>query len=989
MAIKIRAQVLLCPHRRHLVAAAPEASWPRPANVEVQLTPAGGSTAGPISLGATNRNGLTSLSPELELGMYQVRIPGYDFTADLDLTAAQHQKTVEVRLAPRGDRCLVLLELIEAPTRRPVSGATIHVSTTGAAFTSLPSGFICATAPEGDVTLQFDPAADASGARILPADPSVAYTVQASGTVIPVPVYYWPAIQISVTPTVTTPAGNVPLAGTCVTVEYRGSPGVPGFSQTTDLGSGTGPATFEFPFAGVYVVTVEPPPDVDGLPIKNPANQVNTRAFSSGGQWPVNAAWQVIDTEPAEFVVMTPQNQPLIGSLALQIVGPDNMVQSVTGTGTSFTADVPKGEPLQIRLDATSVPPQIGTIPLTMAAQEQQLVTPPATNSIQLDYLYSIIGQISDEHGQAVPGVLIDIYDSNQTNVGTVVADQLGSFVYPLSQGGTYFVAPQPAGGNVAIRERVDVHSGGRVLIKMYRSPPGGGGGGGGGGDGLTDLSAYPVLTEEISTTGPPAPAGGGGGSGGAGAGYGQTVDQVMRDVLGWRPSGDLAGFQAALTGAFELRQVEGHTEWAWQQRGYAVQADMGALTGAQASIYARAKGALDQILPLLAGLTTLNPALYPPQDLEAMRTVITTELNELVSELALSGGPRIQRVDELFGLLTGDPVGSRALNPDLVQGNLGTLRDRFGLTVSEIDTVDDERIVTNFRIVVEQVLTLQASWSTDRELLSGVNSRTALGTILIWLSRGLEAVGESVDDLNFALDSVYVDAAQRQVIELDFALMRVTIPKIPLSSKETTTEPFGPKEPQLLLSDLLDWVTRASREEGPRIIQDAGKDGVLAFAPVLDKLRKLIYATRDISRTSTVLPPGMRTPRVRRALEVLADQLDTATDLARKVKRDVAPALATALVTGSDPDSGRITVTLTGTNFRRTASVVLIPENRQDLPELTARHAGITPPGSATASFRDPRKVADGDRVRWLAVLTNDDGAESNAVAIQYQANV
>src|SRR4029077_19426220 len=131
---------------------------------------------------------------------------------------------------------------------------------------------------------------------------------------------------------------------------------------------------------------------------------------------------------------------------------------------------------------------------------------------------------------------------------------------------------------------------------------------------------------------GPPAPAAGGArAAGGPGAGYGQTVDQGMRDVLGWRPSGDVAGFQTALTGAFTLRQVEGHTEWSWQQRGYAVQADMGALTGAQASIYARAKSALGQIQPLLAGITALNPTLYPPQDLETVRTVITVELQELV----------------------------------------------------------------------------------------------------------------------------------------------------------------------------------------------------------------------------------------------------------------------------------------------------------------------------------------------------------------------
>src|SRR5215469_13683785 len=138
----------------------------------------------------------------------------------------------------------------------------------------------------------------------------------------------------------------------------------------------------------------------------------------------------------------------------------------------------------------------------------------------------------------------------------------------------------------------------------------------------------------------------------------------------------------------------------------------MGALTGAQASIYARAKSALDQLLPLLAGLTPLNAALYPEQDREAIRTVVTAELQELVGELALEGGPRIQRVDQLFGLLLGDRPGSTNLNPDLVQGQLGMLRTRFALTADWIETVDDERVATNFRIVVELILGLRASWN-------------------------------------------------------------------------------------------------------------------------------------------------------------------------------------------------------------------------------------------------------------------------------------
>jgi len=387
----------------------------------------------------------------------------------------------------------------------------------------------------------------------------------------------------------------------------------------------------------------------------------------------------------------------------------------------------------------------------------------------------------------------------------------------------------------------------------------------------------------------------------------------------------------------------------------------MGALTGAQASIYARAKSALDQILPLLASLTTIDPALYPPQDLEAIRTVITAELQELVGELALEGGPRIQRVDELFGLLLGDRVGSTNLNPDLVQGQLGRLRDRFGLTADHITTVEEERIVTNFRIVVEQLLALQASWSTDRNLLSVVDSRTSLGTILIRLSRGLEAVCESVADLTFALDSVYVDAAQRQVIELRL-----------------------PNETPLLLSDLLDWVLRASRDEGPRIVQDAGKEGVFAFAPVLDRLRTLVDAAREAARTSNKLPSGMKTPRVDRAFQVLASQITEAATLARLVRGDLAPQLFAA-VAGARDEVGLTTVTLAGANFRPKAAVVLIPENREDLPDLTARHPTIRPPISALAKFRIPKTSATYAGVTWLAMLINEDGAESNPVTVQF----
>jgi hypothetical protein len=690
----------------------------------------------------------------------------------------------------------------------------------------------------------------------------------------------------------------------------------------------------------------------------------------------VAAEFAVVPTDEITILVTTPEGQPLAGNPEFTVsYGSASTTASVDG-GTSEAIPVPKGIPATIDLVEgtanveTTIPGGVRTItiPLKMATPGQAAV--PGVNKVVLEYEYPLTVKARDVQDRPVAGAMIDIFDRNKNLVGDGVTGGNGNFVIGVGERGTYYAAQHSMGGYPAILESGQVSSPGEVIVRI-KSPDG---------EALTDLSAYPLLTEEISTTGAPAPAAGGYG-GTAGAGYGQAVDQVIRDVLGWRPSGDVTGFQAALNGAFQLREVEGHTEWTWQQRGYAVQADMGALTGAQASIYARAKSALDQILPLLAGLTPLNPALFPPQDLEAIRTVITTELQELVSELALQGGPRIQRVDQLFELLTGEKTGSKNLNPDRVQGNLSTLRDRFGLTVDEIDTVDEERIVTNFRIVVEQVLSLQASWSTDRGLLAPLDPRASFGTVLIWLSRSLEAVCESVADLNFALDSVFVDAAQRQVIELNFA------------GEET-----------LLLSDLLDWVDRASRDEGPRIIQDAGKDGVFAFAPVLRRLRDLIRATRQAARHGSGLPHGMRTPRVDRALQVLVEQLDEATNLASSVRRDAPPVIEAALVFLPELDRTEllkhrpgalptledlpgkprsITVEIIGANFRPGASAILIAQDHEELPELHTWNIQVNPPNEITATFRNPKTVPGGGDVTWLVAVTNKDGTHSNQFPI------
>jgi hypothetical protein len=290
---------------------------------------------------------------------------------------------------------------------------------------------------------------------------------------------------------------------------------------------------------------------------------------------------------------------------------------------------------------------------------------------------------------------------------------------------------------------------------------------------------------------------------------------------------------------------------------------------------------------------------------------------------------------------------------------------------VAYVETVDEERIVTNFRIVVEQLLALQASWNaTDRALLSVVDANSSLGTVLIWLARGLEAVTESVDDLMFALDSVFVDGAQRQVIELRF-----------------------PGQPPLLLSDLLDWVVRACRDEGPRMIQDSGKEGVLAFAPVLRKLLNLVRCAWKITMPGAALPgamrpvpDGLRTPRVSRAFQVLLSQLDEAARLAGLVQRTGIPQITSTNPPSSADKTGQVVVALNGVNFRGPASAVLVALNREDIADVVAWHVKVDNPGQACARFRIPRREFDDPNLTWQVVLINEDGTPTEPAEISIE---
>jgi hypothetical protein len=539
----------------------------------------------------------------------------------------------------------------------------------------------------------------------------------------------------------------------------------------------------------------------------------------------------------------------------------------------------------------------------TVRAGEQH----PAATVRYVPEEHSVEWFVRSPDGQGLGGYLVELLGNDGTRVGQAYSDpKTGRVFFGDLTPGNYKVRVYADERTTVPPLEEDVYcnppvSG--VSIIPSRAPLGGGrnplsgGNGNGNGNGnaeiresVADLAAYPVLTEQVNvagvggaapSTGTPAGTGG--------ASFSRLITGTLRDVLGWKPqTNDSRGFVAALNQSFTGREMEGRTDYSWVPRSsgaLARPADLGAVTGAQLSIYTRAKVALDQSLPLLDGLTPLRADILP-EDIDAIRSVVRTELGQLVDELGTVGGPRVSRVDELFGLLLGDAAagGQTVPDPETVQGQLAELRDRLGLERSRVNTIDDEQNYTNFLILVDYVNTLNQSWRTERKYFTRGDPSGAepyLGTQLVLLAQGLAAAAEAVQDVNFTLESVFLGSPMQQTLTLNFpsTVQGVTVPGVTGVPGDDPPAPLPANTPPMFVSELLGWADTWLTKEARELIDESGKDGVIAMFPTANRLRKLVRAAlvkaRGGLQDPATLPAGYASPRVQRAIQELATQLD------------------------------------------------------------------------------------------------------------------
>ena len=427
-------------------------------------------------------------------------------------------------------------------------------------------------------------------------------------------------------------------------------------------------------------------------------------------------------------------------------------------------------------------------------------------------------------------------------------------------------VGPDPASGGTAITsEKVT----GRVPSEAARMTRD-----------VEDAISYPVLTEEVAYR--PSPVGistsGAGGIGGPGASnLGQVALQAVTDVLGWKANAtDPKGFIGALTQAFTLTDVEGHVESKWVPRSYAVQTDLGGgITGAQASLYMRAKDALDQSLSLLDGLYPLDPE-ADPEYVKALREMARSQMNEIVKEFGVVGLPSILRIDTYFKILLGQDISSHQpppieFDPDKIKGTLGDLRDEYAIYFRGNpfnNSIEDEQDITNFRVISDYMTSLLQSWIANRDFFRVIPKDQAFfGTQLVLISRQFNVIAETVNEVRFALDSVFIGPNERQALLLKF--------------KDHSLPP-------MFLEDVLEEVEGFASDEGPRLLRDGGKISVKNnILPVVRSLERLIKGAHDPQDPKS-LPDGFRTARVRHALDDLLAQLGDLAKLTEQVEQSL-----------------------------------------------------------------------------------------------------
>ncbi len=183
-------------------------------------------------------------------------------------------------------------------------------------------------------------------------------------------------------------------------------------------------------------------------------------------------------------------------------------------------------------------------------------------------------------------------------------------------------------------------------------------------------------------------------------------------------------------------------------------------------------------------------------------------------------------------------------------------------------NSVADEEDITNFRVISDYMTSLMQSWIANRDFFIVSPDRIAFfGTQLVLIGRQFGSVADTVNEVRFALDSVFIGRNERQSLLLKFRDAAL---------------------PGMFLEDMLVEIESFVTDEGPRLLRDGGKISVKNnILPVVRSYLRLVRQAHDPENKYKV-PDGFRTARVRRTLDDLQDQLSDLVQLIEQVEGEL-----------------------------------------------------------------------------------------------------
>lgn len=516
---------------------------------------------------------------------------------------------------------------------------------------------------------------------------------------------------------------------------------------------------------------------------------------------------------------------------------------------------------------------------------------------------------VCDTRNAPAPDVYVELCTADGTQaLQHQLTDHHGIATFEVAQGGEYVIRvhgdppAKPVDTPVTCNSMI---SGFTTVSLRSRAPAGDGSAAAA--ESLVDMAAYPILTEDVSPGGGATPS-----RTGADASVGLTASAAISSVLGCRSNPDdpnPTAFLAALKNVFDLKDVEGHVEWTYNQTtSYSVDADLGAITGAQASILKRAQTMVAESCRILPLIQPLRPD-ADPVDCASILSIVVDELQQIPDALSLPSGPIVEQIDELFRLLGAADAAQSTVPLEGLGGQLQEFRNRYGMERQWVNNVEQEQTLTDFITVVDYVTDLYKSWQSNRDFFSGRGGEPPfLGTQLVTLSRLLSVIGDKVNQVRYVMESLFIPRSELATIQLR----------------------FGGKRAPMYFDDLLTWIEKASADAASQMRLN-GKDAVMTYARTARLLNSLVgdcYYQRQLALGNTDLPKAFAAPRSVRAIKELGDQLDEIQRQARRVNRRPDPRVTTVIPTLPKPAEVPRTLHLQlyGSGFQKGATVILTP---------------------------------------------------------------